>query len=338
MKNIFFVLLLVLLILAKIYPVKMITTIPVPEIINPGGIAVSDLLIYVSDGPEVSIYSLKEHKFIEKFGKKGEGPKEFMVYPGHAVRVELLKDKLMVNSLGKISFFTKDGSYIKEIRTGKLVALKYINGNYIGHSFKTKKQINYQSLTIYNVKFQKIKDLIKWESPIQDVNFEIDMAPEYSDFHVMGDKIYAVPNSEFAIDIFDKNGDKLNTIRYPYSRLKIDEFYKKTVLDFFKTDKRWKKNFALIKKAGKFKTYFPAVKMFLVDKNRIYVQTYKRINEKNEFIIFDQNGKFLKKVFAPFTDSMGINIVPLHTIRDGKMYQLVENEESEKWEIKVFKF
>ena len=334
-KIIFYILLFIMLLLANVYSEVVI---PVPELINPGSIAVSKSKIYISDEAEVKIYSLKGFKFLKKFGKKGEGPKEFMLYPGHGVDIEILEDKLMINSLGKISFFKKDGSYINETRTGKRGSLKYINGKFIGHGFETKGQINYYNLRLFNSKFKKVKDLIEWRSPVQDVNFEIDLAPEYAGYHVINKRIYAVPDSEFKIEVFDENGTKINKITYPYSRIKIDESYKETVLNFFKTDKRWKKQFALIKKAAKFKMYFPAIKMLLIDNKGIYVQTYKKDKDKTEFILFDLNGKFMKKVFVPFVDSMGINIVPRHTIRDGKLYQLVENEESENWEVRVFEF
>jgi len=333
-KYLFSIFVIILLFLTKIYPDYII---PVPEIVKPSGIAVSESRIYISEEAKVNIYSLKDHKFIKKFGNKGEGPKEFVGFPELGVRIEVLKDRLMVNSLGKISFFTKDGTYIKEVRTGKQVSLKYIDENYIGHSSSTKGKIRYRYLTIYNSKFKKIKDLIEWKSTVQEAKSEIDLAPEYTGFHIMGDKIYAAPNSKFAINIFNKNGIRTGSISYSYSRLKIEESYKNNVMNFFKSDRRWKKYFKLIKRRGKFKTYFPAIKMFLVDKMGIYVQTYKRYKNKSEFIIFDLNGKFIKKVFAPFTDSRGINIVTIHTIKNGKMYQLVENEDDD-WEIRVFAF
>ncbi len=334
-KNILVFLLLILLFILNLYTD---TVISIPELVNPSGIAVSNTKFYISDEAEVKIYSLKGFKFIKKFGKKGEGPGEFMLYPGHGVNIELLNNKLMINSLGKITFFKEDGTYINEIRTGKQVSLKYIDGKYIGHGFEIKGKVNYYNLRLFNSKFKKIKDLIEWKSPIQDVKFEIDMAPEYAGYHIMNDKIYANPNSEFIIDIFNKNGIKINSIIYPYSRIKIDNSYKKTVLAFFKTDKRWKNNFALIKKAGKFKTFFPAIKMLFIDEKRLYVQTYKKHKDQCEFLLFNLNGKFIKKVFVPFIDSMGINIVPRHTIKNGIMYQLVENDENENWDLKVYEF
>ena len=64
-------------------------TIPLPELTNPAGILVEDDQIYITQFPEIFIYSLKDFKLKKTFGKRGEGPAEFKgyartaVYPGY---------------------------------------------------------------------------------------------------------------------------------------------------------------------------------------------------------------------------------------------------------------
>jgi hypothetical protein len=40
--------------------------------------------IYINEGTTISIYSFKNFQLIKKFGRKGEGPKEFIVDEGNA--------------------------------------------------------------------------------------------------------------------------------------------------------------------------------------------------------------------------------------------------------------
>jgi hypothetical protein len=76
--------------------------------------------------------------------------------------------------------------------------------------------------------------------------------------------------------------------------------------------------------------------MFHVTGGKIYVMTNKETVGKNEFIIFDLKGNVLKKLFipvAPFEESM----IPLfYTISNGKLYHLVDNEETEEWEVRIY--
>jgi hypothetical protein len=63
------------------------------------------------------------------------------------------------------------------------------------------------------------------------------------------------------------------------------------------------------------------------------VQTFKKIDGKTGFLIFDLDGKYLKTTFLPlvFQDI----ITPyLFTIDGGKLYQLAENED-EEWELRI---
>ena len=52
------------------------------------------------------------------------------------------------------------------------------------------------------------------------------------------------------------------------------------------------------------------------------------------FIIFDARGKFKKKRLLSFKD-INIQKPCPHTVVSGKFYQLVENEESESWELVI---
>ena len=79
---------------------------------NPYEIQVEKDRLYITEGPVIFIFSANDFKLINKFGKRGEGPQEFKLNQGNdVVGLHILPDYLQVNSLGRISFFTKDGTF-----------------------------------------------------------------------------------------------------------------------------------------------------------------------------------------------------------------------------------
>jgi len=78
--------------------------------ISPGEILLDDNHLYIVESPAISIYSLKDFKLLKTFGKKGEGPQEFK----GGITVDVQGDHILVNSLKRVSFFSKDGKYINE--------------------------------------------------------------------------------------------------------------------------------------------------------------------------------------------------------------------------------
>ena len=88
----------------------------------PEFLEIDDEQFYVTQRGEVYIYSFKDFSLKTKFGKTGEGPQEFKLGDGgQGLTVFSYEDFLLLNSIGKISFFTKDGKYIKEMRTSSSV-------------------------------------------------------------------------------------------------------------------------------------------------------------------------------------------------------------------------
>jgi len=62
-------------------------TIPLPDLMKPASIAADAERLYISDGTTVHVYSRNDFKLEKTFGKKGEGPQEFMVHSSHGVDV-----------------------------------------------------------------------------------------------------------------------------------------------------------------------------------------------------------------------------------------------------------
>lgn len=51
-------------------------------------------------------------------------------------------------------------------------------------------------------------------------------------------------------------------------------------------------------------------------------------------VIFDLNGQFKKKVWVPFYDLSTTDPCPV-AINNQRIYQLVENEDEEEWELHI---
>lgn len=313
-------------------------TVPLPGLMKPASIAVDESKLYISDGTTVHIYSLADFSRKHTFGKEGEGPKEFRTYSsgfGVGVIPQKNPDVLVVNSLGKISYFTKQGKFLKELKTGSKHAFSPMGDNFVGTNDILEGKEMFHTLNIYDGKFNKVREIKRWLHPIQDSKMEILLVPLYTQHHIYDGKIFAAPGSDFIIDAYNGKGEKLYSLEHPYEKPKVTEAYRTTTLNFFKTDPRWRNNFELIKSLARFPDYFHAVRFFQVNDGGIYVQTYGKKEGKSEFYIFDIKGKFVKKIYVPFVEDMGINIVPRHTIAGGKLYQLVANDETEEWELRI---
>ena len=95
--------------------------VPLPDITKPKTITVIDNQVFITENIRVTIYSAKDFKKITAFGKRGEGPREFKIMDnaeiGIGVQVSVQPDYILVNSIGKISYFSRTGEYLREVNT-----------------------------------------------------------------------------------------------------------------------------------------------------------------------------------------------------------------------------
>jgi hypothetical protein len=330
-------------------PVFSTTVVPLPGIFNPDSITVDDDQIYITAFPGIYIYSLKDFELKKQFGRQGEGPQEFN-------RFALLYtwgDYLVVSDRNKVLYFTKDGDYIKEIKAKSIMhwGVRPIGNRFVGKSRYVDKKIQFDTANIYDTNLQKIKKIY-----MTRFFYQMEGGGEKCDaleirglqFQVYDDKIFFKRGKKFIIDVFDSAGKMLYTINRDYEKIKIPESYKKKSHDYFKTIQPWKRMYdRLIKKEIYFPEFFPAIQMFIAADEKLFILTYKKEKEKSEFVIIDQKGKFLKNVFLPFdqsdewfhyslskaTSQSSSNAT--FTIGGGKLFQLVENQEKEIWELHI---
>ena len=306
------------------------------ELNKPNALVVDRDKLFVTEGATIYIYSLKDFTLQKKFGSEGEGPREFK----GGASLLALPDRLLINSINKVSFFTRDGKFIKEIRLETSFLELYPFGeNFVGMVNATENKKRYTLFNIYDSNFEKVKEIHRAEFFFQPMRGKVDpiamAGPDGGSGRspVFGNKFF-LGGDEGVMDIFDIKGNKLYSINLEIEKLKFTENDKKRYLNFFKTHPNTRERFEVLKKMFTFPDYFPLIRNAFITDNKIYIRTYKIKNGKSRFYIFDLKGKLLKKVFLPIAEMNAIDKNP-YTIKNGKIYQLIENFDEEEWELHV---
>ncbi|MCP4150092.1 MAG: hypothetical protein GY757_20260 [bacterium] len=149
------------------------------------------------------------------------------------------------------------------------------------------------------------------------------------------------------IDVYDNNGKLLYQIKKDIKGSKITSKEKEAVISMLRNDPGLKNQLKALGGWAEFKKmvtmnfpdYFPPIKSIDISDDKLYVRTYNREGDKNEYITLDLKGNFIKKTFIPCSLESGIYAqiagARLYTIESGKLYFLTENEETEEWELHI---
>jgi len=302
------------------------------EVMKPGGMNVNKDNIYITEGTTIYIYSTVDYKLKKKFGKAGEGPKEFNRF----AILMLQKDKLIVNSMNKVSFFTKDGEYIEEkkVKSGFGLLFQPLGKNYIGRGFGQEKNTRFDYINLYDSELKKLKTLIKVESDQQFNKCIIKFLNNTLTFVTFNEKLYIVNGNKFEVKVFDNVPEEILTIkRDDYKREKFGDKDKQMIFDEIKNSPQ-KQFLETAKKMARFPDYYPAIAQIFERDGLIYIMTYKREGDKYEFYKYDSKGKFIKHFFIKFSFRTTMQPNPFSIMND-KLYQIIENEDTEEWELHV---
>lgn len=327
-----------------------IPAVELPEIMKPSTICIADSKLYIIDGSEVHFYTMTgEH--LGKFGKKGEGPGEFVSTLYYPNKIAATKDKLLVESLNKISYFTFKGKFIKDIK--KPVVLN--NVTIAGKNFVARKVIqstqkdSKSTVSIYDSKFNKIKDLYEQNFPQQnhDGKRKLDLGQDFLMFVVHDNKIFVERSPEgLLFDVFDFSGNKLYTIgdgskgtivndsmkAVLENRLRYDPQIQKQMTQRKRTWKDMKKNMKLV-----FPENLPAVQNFYIAGNRIFVQNSLVKEGEAHFVIMDLKGQQIAekkmKVYEPASFMAKLMGIKFSVCKGNNIYYIQENEDTETWEL-----
>lgn len=299
------------------------------EINRPGMIRVDKDQIFITEDASIFIYSL-DGKFQKKFGQKGEGPMEFMVTPDSGgLQIEILPDAVMATSIGKVSFFKRDGEFIRVIKAPRGVAFyRPLGDRFAGLGFAMDNSVLMATMNIYDGKLEKVMEMYRQKNPYQQgQKMNPFLTPPMP--YTWKDTI-VVDTRTGPILVFNGKGEKTAVIDHPFKPIELTAQHKEQVMDFYRTNPAIKDNFERIKNMIECPGTFPNIQQTTVVDGKIYAQTYRRDQGKAEFFIFDFSGKLLKHIFLPLADMNLLQPAPYHICND-VLYQVKEDLEKEQW-------
>jgi hypothetical protein len=306
------------------------------ELLRPHQIGVDKSQLYIADGPTVYIYSLKDLSFKTKFGKAGEGPEEFKIVGNREIITDVSSEYIIVNSIGRVSFFTKEGTFIKEINTVFGRNFKPMGKYFVGFHYISRKKGSsdrLKAVKIYDSKLNEIKEICRMEGRYErGKGYRMFCEPHV--FRVYKGKIFVGGREDFKIEVLNEKGEKLFFIKQEYERVKVREKHKNAILNHIDTSPRYKDIRDFFKSVLIFPKDFPAIRDFFVVDGKVYVLTYKKKEENTELFVFDIDGRFIKKTFIPMVEDNLHVVTNPYVFGNGQLYQLIESE-NEEWELHV---
>lgn len=326
------------LVLLPVYLAAAEKVITLPGVLAPAGVLVDDERIYVHESVTIHIFSASDYRFIKKFGRKGEGPGEFKLDDDNQVDVSLLTDPpgLLVNSVGRISYFTKDGKFIREKKNDSGRWLAPLGKSFVGMKrVYDDKNLRSRKVCLYNADLQLTEILYSEKDGIQPRLKTIDAVswPSSAIYDTYRDKVLVSDWRNSCIYVYNDKGEKIHHIKLEYKRVKMTAELKKQYVKLYKEeDPYWRARWENLKKWFVYPEYLPVVWYFKVADEKIYIFTHKTKNKKQEILVLDMKGKLLKRLYLPMVrwDIMGL--MPF-TIKNDRLYQLVENEETEQCDL-----
>ncbi|MCP4147265.1 MAG: hypothetical protein GY757_05895 [bacterium] len=318
--------------------------IPLTEIFKPVSIASCGENIYIVHEASVTVISTKDYKVIKTFGKQGEGPREFKLNSsGVGMYMSLEDRRILVNSVGKVSFFTKGGAFISEQKVGPRIRfLARFGKGYIGRTGDFQNDAVYLCFNIYDEKFEKLKEICRRPLPTfkykDGGRFRDFFSKTLPEFYIAGERVFISGEKADTIDVFDLEGKTAITITVKEKKpRKLTGSDKQAINDVYKTHPWYRNRWELVKEALQFPDYFSALRKFSVADKKIYVQTFNRTAAGTDVLIYDLKGSFIEKVTLPLGES-DIATFFLYTIKDGKLYRLYENPDTDTYELHIYSF
>ena len=329
------ILIMVVLFIFKLLGFSKVVTV-FPNLSKPYKFMVDKDRYYIIENQNVYIYSVNENKLIKKFGRKGEGPMEFT---GRLNITSNIKN-IIVQDHVKASYWTKKGEFIKEVK------LKFhFHGNvellgenkFVLNRFKSgteKDKTDFNAIVLYDSNFEEIRIIDKKQEGKREKLIGLFENRYYFRNSRTKNMIYVMGHDGKKIDVYDDKGEKLYIIKEFEEKVVITEKDKTEAIRYFNFIRRG--HLALSRNKFKFGKFKPAIKDFFEFNSLLYVETWNRADGKTKFYVYDQKGKLIKKIFLPIVMKNYKDNYPYY-IDGGKLYQLVENEENETWELIVSK-
>jgi hypothetical protein len=296
--------------------------------------------IFIGQEAVIYVYSANDYQLLSKFGKPGEGPQEFKLFPEYSPDFDVHSDVLVASSIGKVSLFTKEGKFLDEKKVtegGPLQFYRKLGDKLLGERIlRASDKIIYRVIFIFDENVKPVKEVFRYKHYAQQGKqySPIERGLYLPNFFIHDHKIFIGGEiGPDTIHVFDATGKSLYTIQPQMDKVKFTEADKQGYIESYANYPQF---YERLKRRFKYPEYFPLWQNFIVADKRIYVQTYKRNKEdtKNEVAIFTLKGELIKRVWLPFDEYFDFTPCP-YIIHNKKLYQCVDNEDEDRWELHI---
>jgi hypothetical protein len=268
-------------------------------VFEPEMITVDEDALYIVEGPEVLVFSLKDLTLLRKIGGRGEGPGELRPADYWYNTVTVLKDAVLVDGYEKTVRFSKDGRLLGEKRKplgfSRMVP---VGENFAGVKLEQFEQgVQYHALHLLNAAGESLRELCRQESPVQQTSRTFEMIPDVLNFAVFENKIFVEKSREgFVLEVFDQRGERLDRIERKTDKIPVSQRDKVEAIEALRSD-------PFIKRMGydqfrrlstlAWPEFLPAIRDFAVADGRLYVRTSRRDGNRDQWLVLDQAGRVL---------------------------------------------
>jgi hypothetical protein len=322
----------VLILVVSVFPVSVARF---PDLKDPTAVVIDRNQLFITDGVTIYIYSLEDFKLQKKFGKSGPEAQEFKPYENQRsqIYINVLPNRIMVESYGRISYFNRKGSFLNLIQPRDYFMLaKPVGENFAAFRYTRRNNTWYFCLDLYNSRFKKCKELLRLKDNRQHRQRHklLSRARNYCTY---GNQLFIAVKKDFIIDVLDHQGEKLYSINREYEKIKVTKAYIKSRLENAKEIYRERPvAYEYFEISALFPDYFPAISRLYTDDGVLYVRTWRKEKENTEFYLFDMTGKFIKKILLPLAQKNAAEYYP-STFHQKRLYQLVKDQAKNIWEL-----
>jgi hypothetical protein len=283
------------------------TTYDLPDLQKPHQVAVDGNDLYLFDEADYSlhVYMISPFALKLKVGQKGDGPHDFKYLPFVYVQPE----ELAFTDFTKTIWFSKTGEVLKvkeysefeDFDLNSEMLLIPAGENFLRITADHDRQKRH--VILLDSGFKTIKEL--YEGPF---TWRSDAPIHYRTDTLCSDGLIFVSDMQrgFYFEVFDAKGNHIRTIDKSPDVEKVGDH--------------------------------PLLHQYCVSNNNIYAATYKKEDDKIEMIVLDLEGTILERLYLPLTSiqpKRGVLRYDLFAVDGGKLYEVIKNDDSGKWELLV---
>jgi hypothetical protein len=247
--------------------------------------------------------------------------------------IRVFKDHLDIPGSNKLARFSLDGEYINEVKFPVSVfkgGIYRLGENYVTRDYQFDDKGSTTTIRLNDKDFKLIKVIgaRKDSMGLEKIN----LVADYYSPRVVGDQIFVIDaGRESIVTVFDRNGVRQKEVRLPLLPVKMTAALKDAIIKPLKEDSELKSRWMEFEKRLYFPDQTPGLDYFDVVDGKFVARTYKYRDNSAEFVIFDLQGRELRRLNLPFTGRLSNGI--LFCFYQGRYFYLRENIEEEAWEL-----